>query len=453
MSKTTLGNITTNYTYSTFGEMDSFTVKNTDTEYFKTLYTRNKLGRITQKTETIEGTTNTYVYKYDVAGRLDAVYKDTEKISDYKYDSNGNRLTSNDSPLALLSSYDDQDRLLYEPVSDTTYAYNAHGDLETKTDSKGTTSYNYDEMGNLLSAILPSGSVIDYVIDGRNRRVGKKVDGVVTNKWIYADQLNPIAEIDADGVETVFVYGTKINIPDYMIRNGHKYSIISDHLGSMRMIVDEAGTVVFKRSYSEFGKITDEDSVTDFEAPAFGFAGGIYDVHTGLVRFGTRDLDPTTGRWTNKDYIGFGGGTGNLYEYVNNDPVNYVDPEGKSWLPVIGGLVGGMVNSIHYAYTRRNAGEKVTAKGGAASFLIGAVTGAIMIANPYAAIIVGAQISLYKIFLEDPFLDWIDKDEPDIKDSWDKLCSGNGMADEYTGRTENGGPIIMGTPSNPPAKK
>jgi len=81
-----------------------------------------------------------------------------------------------------------------------------------------------------------------------------------------------------------------------MIRNGHKYSIISDHLGSMRMIVDEAGTVVFKRSYSEFGKITDEFSALGFKAPAFGFAGGIYDEHTKLVRFGTRDLDPAIGR-------------------------------------------------------------------------------------------------------------------------------------------------------------
>jgi len=329
---TTLGDISTAFTYSNFGEMDSFTAKNIDTEYFKTLYTRDKLGRITQKTETIEGTTNTYVYKYDVAGRLDTVFKDTVKISDYKYDSNGNRLTANDNPLALLSSYDDQDRLLYEPVSDTTYAYNAHGDLETKTDSEGKTSYNYDELGNLISVTLPSSAVIDYTIDGRNRRVAKKVDGVVAYRFIYQDQLNPIAKVDADGnlIER-YVYGSKGNIPDYIIRDGEKYSIVSDHLGSPRLVVKVSdGSVVQKINYSEFGVMTNKFTALGFDKIPFGFAGGIYDVHTGFIRLGTRDLDAIVSRWTNKDYIRFDGKTGNLYEYVNNDPINFVDFDGKA---------------------------------------------------------------------------------------------------------------------------
>lgn len=57
----------------------------------------------------------------------------------------------------------------------------------------------------------------------------------------------------------------------------------------------------------------------------FGFAGGIYDQHTQLVRFGVRDYDPETGRWTAKDPIRFQGGQANLYTYVLSDPVNYID--------------------------------------------------------------------------------------------------------------------------------
>jgi uncharacterized protein RhaS with RHS repeats len=46
------------------------------------------------------------------------------------------------------------------------------------------------------------------------------------------------------------------------------------------------------------------------------------------VRFGARDYDPITGRWTAKDPIGFAGGYANLYEYVDDDPINSVDPSG-----------------------------------------------------------------------------------------------------------------------------
>ncbi len=60
----------------------------------------------------------------------------------------------------------------------------------------------------------------------------------------------------------------------------------------------------------------------------FGFAGGIYDPHTKLVRFGARDYDAETGRWTAKDPIGFGGGDTNLYGYVVNDPVDFIDLQG-----------------------------------------------------------------------------------------------------------------------------
>jgi RHS repeat-associated protein len=64
----------------------------------------------------------------------------------------------------------------------------------------------------------------------------------------------------------------------------------------------------------------------------FGYAGGLYDRDTGLVRFGARDYDPETGRWTAKDPIGFAGGDTNLYGYVANDPVNWVDPLGlQAW--------------------------------------------------------------------------------------------------------------------------
>ena len=66
--------------------------------------------------------------------------------------------------------------------------------------------------------------------------------------------------------------------------------------------------------YDEFGVVT-LDTNPGFQP--FGFAGGLYDADTGLVRFGARDYDAVTGRWTAKDPIGSAGGSANLHQYAH----------------------------------------------------------------------------------------------------------------------------------------
>jgi RHS repeat-associated protein len=69
------------------------------------------------------------------------------------------------------------------------------------------------------------------------------------------------------------------------------------------------------------------DSNPGFELP-LGYAGGLWDGSTGLIRFGFRDYDPQAGRWTTRDPTLYAGGQVNLYAYVGNDPVNRRDPNG-----------------------------------------------------------------------------------------------------------------------------
>jgi RHS repeat-associated protein len=194
------------------------------------------------------------------------------------------------------------------------------------------TAYHYDVLGNLRHVDLPNGTAIDYLIDGQNWRIGKQVNGVLKQSFLYQDQLRPVAELDGNNaIVSRFVYADKGNVPAYMVKGGAIYRILSDHLGSPRLVVDIAtNTVVQSMSYDVWGNVI-QDSNPGFQP--FGFAGGLYDRDTRLVRFGARDYDAETGRWTAKDPILFAGGDTNLYGYVLNDPVNWIDPLGLNGIP------------------------------------------------------------------------------------------------------------------------
>jgi RHS repeat-associated protein len=111
-----------------------------------------------------------------------------------------------------------------------------------------------------------------------------------------------------------------------VVPGGLTYRLVTDHLGSPRLVINTSdGSVAQRLAYDEFGRVT-TDTNPGFQP--FGFAGGLYDPDTGLVRFGARDYDPQTGRWTAKDPIRFVGGSLNLWVYSLNDPVNFFDPTG-----------------------------------------------------------------------------------------------------------------------------
>ncbi|MFE1574235.1 RHS repeat-associated core domain-containing protein [Comamonas odontotermitis] len=163
----------------------------------------------------------------------------------------------------------------------------------------------------------------------QNHRIGKQKNGVMQYGLIYQNQLSPIAQTGPDGsIRSVFLYGERASASSAMLKDGKTYRIITDHLGSVRVVIDTAtGEVKQQLSYDVWGNVM-EDTNPNFQP--FGFAGGLYDPDTGLTRFGARDYDAETGRWTAKDPILFEGGDTNLYGYTFSDPINYIDPNGKS---------------------------------------------------------------------------------------------------------------------------
>ncbi|MCL2449659.1 MAG: RHS repeat-associated core domain-containing protein, partial [Polyangiaceae bacterium] len=338
---TTLGSITDTFGYDGNGLFQSYSASFSGTAlYAETIVSRDGADRITERTESVQGTTHDWVYGYDVAGRLTDVTEDGTLVSHYAYDADDNRTTvTHGSTSVSPITYDAQDRLTTYGMA--TYSYGANGELQSKTDATGTTQYTYDVFGNLLDVAPPGAAPIDYVIDGENRRVGKKVGGALASGYLYQDALNVIAQLDAGGnVTAQFVFGTKANVPDTMVTPSATYRVISDHLGSVRLVVDAAsGAAAEQIDYDEWGRVT-VDTSPGFQP--FGFAGGLYDKDAGLVRFGARDYDASVGRWTSKDPIRFDGAQINLYAYVGNDPVDLSDPEGAFSvcdLPIIGPIL------------------------------------------------------------------------------------------------------------------
>jgi YD repeat-containing protein len=169
------------------------------------------------------------------------------------------------------------------------------GKLASKTDTSTgeLTDYTYDEFGNLERVALPDGRVVRYPTDPNHRRIGRVVEdaqGNVTDEsyWVYKDQLNPVAELDGQGNVTArFVYASKAHVPEYIVKGGTTYRLVTDHLGSVRLVVDTStGDVVQRMDYDAFGNVL-QDTNPGFQP--FAYAGGLYDPATELVRFGARD--------------------------------------------------------------------------------------------------------------------------------------------------------------------
>jgi RHS repeat-associated protein len=342
---TTLGHVNDTNTWNEYGEIEHYQARLDAATLLDIDYDYDAFGRIHARTESIGGVVAMYVYDYDAAGRLHVVTKDGIEISRYEYDDNGNRISATHGAHVEGGQYDARDRIM--SYGGRTFQHGPNGEIRLIQGADGTRTFGFDSTGRLRTVSRP-GLDVEYVLDAVGRRVGKKVNGALVQGFLYRDGRRPIAELNANGeVVSFFVYGKDAQTPDYMVRGDHTYRILTDHLGSPRLVVDIAsGETVERLDYDEFG-VTRESGTPHFQP--FGFAGGLRDADTGIVHFGYRDYDPETGRWLSADPSGFAGGDTNLYVYVNSDPVNGVDPSGlesQLWSDQAGNFALGLLD--HY---------------------------------------------------------------------------------------------------------
>jgi RHS repeat-associated protein len=286
---------------------------------------RDLLGRITRRVELLDGTTRTFDYGYDEAGRLSSVQLDGVKKATHTYDSNGNRLTEDGA--AVLGTYDEQDRVL--TYQGATYEHDVRGNRTSRVVGGVVTTYEHDTRG-ALRKVKAGAKEIAYAVDAIGRRIARTEDGVVTARWLYQDALRPAAEYDDQGsLRWQFVYATDRHVPDVAINGaGEKYRLVTDQIGSLRLVIRGSdGVVVQRMRHDAWGRVEEDFVAAGFARVPFGFAGGMSDQVTGLVHFGAREYDPEIGRWVERDPIGFGGGL-NMYVYVNLDPLRGIDPSG-----------------------------------------------------------------------------------------------------------------------------
>ena len=360
----TLSNTVDQWEYNGFGETAHYRASVSGVSVLDLSYSRDKLGRLTQQVEVVADVTTTIAYSYDRQGRLLQVLRNGTVAADYVYDAHGNRSSRTTPAVAVNGVYDARDRLLSYGTAQ--YAHDANGALTNRISTAGATRYRYDGQDSLVEVNLPDGTRIEYVLDGVQRRVARKLNGVVTHGFLYLDHLRPIVELDATGqVRTLFIYGRAAAVPDYLVKNGVTYRVFTDSVGSPRLVVNaQTGEIAQRLDYDEFGQVL-VDTQPGFQP--FGYAGGLYDPATGLVHFGLRDYDPEIGRWTTPDPLRFASGSMNWYEYAGSQPVNRVDPLGLFYFatgPNGGGgyaAVAGVSGSVEGGYvigTSQNGGWK-----------------------------------------------------------------------------------------------
>lgn len=227
----------------------------------------------------------------------------------YTYDSLLNRRSKNERHCDIDS--------LNEVVDDTLnrYSYDLNGRRATKNDAQ----YIYDALGRLLT-YQDSEHAITYKYDPFGRRIERKAnEGTV--QYLYQFDTEIAALKDGQMKEFRALHGKHsafaIELDEVI------YAPIRNHRGDICVLIDTAGIPISTYRYDAFGLFTHDGLVNS----PWLFTGQRYESDTAFYHFDKREYDPSIGRWLTPDPLGFVDGP-NLYAYVHNNPLIYVDPYG-----------------------------------------------------------------------------------------------------------------------------
>jgi RHS repeat-associated protein len=326
----TLGVADSSWGYDAAGRLTSLAHQRGATTIASYGFAYDVANRITQQS----GTDGTQDYSYDDTNQLTAVDHSAIPDEAYSYDANGNRTNA-----GYGTGTDNQ--LLTDGVYN--YQYDDEGNRTKRTEiaTGKVTEYVWDYRNRLTGVTFKDAAgvvtkTIEYAYDSSDRRISKKIDGIVAERYVY-DGANIALVFDGAGVQTHrYLYGAGVDqiLADerggsvVLALSGAEVWALADNLGTVRDVVDGGGVVLNHVSYDSYGRVVSQTN------PAFvfrfGYTGREQDNETGLDYYRARYYDSAVGRFISEDPIGFTAGDANLYRYVGNSPVNAIDPSGNN---------------------------------------------------------------------------------------------------------------------------
>lgn len=288
-------------------------------------YTFDANGNRIQIQETGSFGVKTTVCTYDKLNRLISV-EYPEGHEKYTYDEIGNRLTKETPDGFIQYEYDKSNHLVRS--NDTEYFYDTSGNLIKKRSPTDTAELTYDAHDNLIE-FRNKTHIVRYYYDGTGRRIAKESNGVITN--YVNDMRSPLPQVvlktnASNQICALYTYG--ISRLAEVLPKSLGFYLYDYPDRNVIAVIDANQKITNKYQYGSFGCTQKSlaESTNDFL-----YAGEAYEEETGLIYLRNRYYDPELGRFISAD-AEFGTKTNpqslNPYTYVNNNPLNYIDPAG-----------------------------------------------------------------------------------------------------------------------------
>lgn len=327
-TKRTLGNGTyTEYGYNAMNyltELTNYAPGGTVQSSFK--YDYNKAG-MRQSMTSLEGL---HTYEYDDTYQLTSVTYPNEDKVDYRFDAVGNRISVTENGNATNYTTNNLDQ--YINVGDESLTYDKNGNLTKSQNTSETTTYIWNADDRLVG-VNKNGIQINYEYDYQGRLISKTVNGNYV-RYIW-DKLDLIAEMDANGnLKRRYIYGNSIDEIILVIAEGNNFWCQLDGLRSVIGTTNNFGQILEKTFYDVYGNF----KTGIISNVPQRFAGMIWDEQTHLYYVRARWYSAGEGSFLSFDPIGLAGGNTNCYQYVDNSPINSIDPYGLASLRKYSGL-------------------------------------------------------------------------------------------------------------------